>query len=278
MPIKKSKKKSIKTRTNTKTKSNSKTKTNTKSKKNIKISKTRKASKVGCIIGGHASIGKGVLQAIQYMVRLGGRATQIFLGSNQSSSLKMKTKLTDSQIKDIKDYVDKYQHTLIVHAIYLINFCNFPSSSKQIKYAQDNLIHDLNMTQKIGGKACVLHLGYQKDLELKESYNNMVDNVKFCLKETNKTAPDVKILLETPAGQGSQIGSSLSQFADIWNLFSKKDKKRLGVCVDTAHIFSSGQDISSAAGMKQYLKEFEKLIGGQYLTLFHVNDSRSRNR
>jgi len=258
---------------NIRSKKNTRNKKNTRSKKNTKINKT---SKDGCIIGGHASIGKGVLQAIQYMVRLGGRATQIFLGSNQSSSLKMKTKLTEAQIKDIKDYVDKYQHTLIVHAIYLINFCNFPSSSKQIKYAQDNLIHDLNMTQKIGGKACVLHLGYQKDLELKESYNNMIDNVKFCLRETNKTAPDVKILLETPAGKGSQIGTSLSQFADIWNLFSEKDKKRLGVCVDTAHIFSSGQDITTAAGMKQYIKDFEKLIGRKYLTLFHVNDSRAQ--
>ena len=106
---------------------------------------------------------------------------------------------------------------------------------------------------------CVLHLGYQKDLELKESYNNMVDNVN---QKTNKTAPDVKILLETPAGKGSQIGTSLSQFADIWNLFSEKDKKRLGVCVELmAHIFSSGQDITTAAGMKQYIKDFEKLIG-----------------
>ena len=96
------------------------------------------------IIGGHASIGKGILNAIKYMESIGGNTLQIFLGSNQSTSLKMKTKVTEEQIQEIKDYLKKTKIILVVHTVYLLNFCNHPPSNKQIHYAIDNLVFDIN--------------------------------------------------------------------------------------------------------------------------------------
>lgn len=232
-------------------------------------------SKRKSIIGPHASISKGILEAIKYSEFIGGNSTQIFLGSNQSTSLKMKTKITEEEITEIKEYIKEKNHHLIIHTVYLLNFCNEPSSSSKIKYAQDNLIFDINLTEKLGGIGCVLHIGYQKDLDLETAYENMADNVMFCCDKTQKTAPNTKIILETPAGKGSQIGTTLPEFAKLWKMFPKKYHKRLGTCVDTAHIFSSGRDIRTSEGVKEYFKEFDELVGLKFLTCFHINDSKA---
>ena len=231
-------------------------------------------NKTRCLIGPHASIGKGVLNAIKYAEYIDGNTVQIFLGSNQTSSLKMKTKLNVDQITEIKNHIAKTKTVLVIHTIYLLNFCNNPPTSPAIKYAIDNLIYDIRLTHKLGGIGCVLHLGYKKDMNETEAYANMVANVKYAINQTND-CDSVKIILETPAGKGSQIGTTLSEFKQIWDAFPKSYHSRLGICVDTAHIFSSGSQISTVEGTKQYFKEFDKLIGLHYLNLFHINDSKS---
>ena len=226
-----------------------------------------------CLIGPHASISKGILNAIKYAEYIGGNTLQIFLGSNQTTSLKMKTKITEEQIEEVRQHLKKSKTVLVIHTVYLLNFCNHPPSHPGIKFALDNLIYDIKLTQKLGGIGCVLHLGYQKELDSDEAYKNMVDNVKYAIDQT-KDCPDVKIILETPAGQGSQIATNLKDFAKIWNAFPKSYYSRLGSCVDTAHIFSAGRDISTVEGTKAYFKEYDKLIGLKNLTVFHINDSK----
>ena len=226
-----------------------------------------------CYIGCHASISKGILNAIKYVEDIDGNALQIFLGSNQSTSLNRKTKVSEYDILEINNYVKENNIKLFIHTVYLLNFCNFPPDNKRIKYALDNLIFDLNLTEKLGGLGCVLHIGYQKDLEEHLAYHNMVENVKYAIDQTKGLK--VKILLETPAGRGSQICTSLDEFVKLWKMFPKKYLSRLGTCIDTAHIFSSGRCISSVSEIKKYLSEFDKKVGISYLDLFHINDSKA---
>ena len=226
------------------------------------------------LIGPHASISKGILNAIKYAEDIGGNTLQIFLGSNQSTSLKMKTKVSDEEIVAINTHLKSTKTVLVIHTVYLLNFCNHPPSNSAIKYALDNLIFDIKLTARLGGIGCVLHIGYKKELDEDLAYNNMVENVKYAIDKT-KDCPSVKIILETPAGKGSQIGTSLEEFTRIWKAFPKSYHSRLGTCVDTAHIFSSGRDISSIEGTKKYFADFDKQIGLKYLTLFHINDSKA---
>ena len=97
--------------------------------------------------------------------------------------------------------------------------------------------------------------------------------------------PDnIKLALETTAGQGTQIGRTLEELALIWNGITSrihklngsgnKHKLQVGICIDTAHIFSSGYDISTLDGIKFYLDEFNKLIGWQHIIMFHINDNK----
>lgn len=227
------------------------------------------------LIGPHSSISKGILEAVKYSQYIGGNTTQIFLGSNQSTSLKTKTKITKQEIEEVNKWIKENNHILIIHSVYLLNFCNYPPSSSKIKYAIDNLEYDLNLTEELGGLGCVLHIGYQKDMDRTEAYSNMAENIKHVIDITNKTASNTKVILETPAGKGTQIGTTLEEFAELWNLIPKKYYKRLGVCVDTAHIFSSGSDIRTSAKVNKYLSDFDKLVGLKHLTCFHINDSKA---
>ena len=78
------------------------------------------------IIGPHASIGKGILNAIKYAESIQGNTLQIFLGSNQSTSLKMKTKITEEEIEEVRQYLKDNKIILVIHTVYLLNFCNHP--------------------------------------------------------------------------------------------------------------------------------------------------------
>jgi endonuclease IV len=82
------------------------------------------------------------LEGIKYIETIGGKAVQVFLGSTLSSSIKMKRKISDSEALEIKKYIRNNNIYLVVHSIYLLNFCSYPSpphkDSKRIKYAIDN--------------------------------------------------------------------------------------------------------------------------------------------
>ena len=242
------------------------------------------------MIGSHASISPSILEGIKYVHSIGGNAIQIFAGSNQSSLISTKQVVNTETAEEIKNYIQLNNLYLAIHAIYLLNFCSYPANSGRIKYAQDNLIYDINLAQKIGAFTVVLHIGYQKELSTEVAYNNMADNVIYILKKTLITAPDVSLSLETPAGQGSQIASTLPELSRLINLIITKLKtelednkikkaeynllnRRLSVCIDTAHIFSSGTDIREAETFKDYFKNIDKEFGKR-VKLIHLNDSK----
>jgi apurinic endonuclease APN1 len=245
-------------------------------------------TKIGC----HASITPSILDGIKYIESIGGSTIQIFTGSNQSSSLKSKQNLTPETKTEIKTYLQSKDLYLFIHAIYLLNFCAFPPENKRIHYAHQNIIYDLEVGQEIGAKGVVLHIGVQKTMPKEEVYSNMINNIIHILVKTNKSAPDVKLLLETPAGQGTQIATTLPELAELWSgvlnkmreMISTKSmtttqfnkcQERLGFCLDTAHLFSSGIDLRSRTQVKHYLNQFDKLIGLHNVELIHLNDSKA---
>ena len=160
---------------------------------------------------------------------------------------------------------------VIIHSIYLLNLCTAPHTSGKVKYMNDNLLYDLEMGYKLGAKCVILHLGFKKDLPLETAINNLIDNINYVLE--NKPA-GICLSIETSAGQGSQIGYKMEELAEIWKGIKHHGCKNVGICIDTAHIFVSGYDISTLNGCKTYLNEFNRLIGWKYITNFHINDSK----
>jgi deoxyribonuclease-4 len=234
----------------------------TKKNKSIKSktkSKTKSVSKL--FIGCHASIANGIIDSIKYVESIGGNALQIFMGSKLQSSLKYKHKFKDqNEIDTIKEYISRNKICLIIHSIYTINLCKFPYTSGRIKYAHDNILYDLKYGQMLGAKCVVLHLGSRnKELTFEEALNNLVGNI---LHIVSKMPKGIMLSLETAAGSGSQLGWNLEELTNIWKtILGKKNVNKslpnLGICIDTAHIFVSGYDISSVKGIKDYLDKFD---------------------
>lgn len=271
----------------------------------------------GAHIGCHASITPTILDAIKYISAIGGNALQIFAGSNRSSGLSTKQQVSDHEATEIRNLLQERNIYLNIHAIYLLNFCTAGPKSPRLEYARANLEYDIQLAQRIGAKSVVLHLGnHLNKYSIEDAESNQIANVVEVLRRTFKKAPDVTLLLETPAGQGTQIATTLPSLARVFNGVRKalpsgaKHKRRIGICLDTAHVFSSctldtsstsqhisnkGQsgktkkaakktakketknqlaDISSPQGWDDYLAEFDRLIDIKHLRLIHLNDSK----
>jgi endonuclease IV/DNA polymerase/3'-5' exonuclease PolX len=169
-------------------------------------------------LGIHTSISPSILAGLEYAHALGATAVQIFTGSNMTSSLKDKHKLTPDEIQQIRQFRKNTGMALVIHAVYVLNFCAFPPTSGRIQFAHTNLRWDLEQAQKLGGGLVVLHIGNKMTLTREEAYKNMAANIQHTLKWMQEHTPDVVLCLETPAGQGTQIATNLDDLAELWNL------------------------------------------------------------
>jgi len=243
-------------------------------KKTSQTSKTRTNNKLK--IGCHISITPSILDGIKYGESIGANAFQIFMGSNRSASLKAKTKFEPDETNIIKDYISKNNLTLIIHSIYLLNFCKYPPSSGRIKYQHNNIQYDLKYGALLGAKCVVLHIGFKNDLSEAEAIQNLIANITHII----KYMPDGIILaLETSACRGSEMGCTLEQLSTIWKGIKQKNRdvgllQKVGFVIDTAHLFSSGYDISTLSGITEYIKQFDSMIGLKHICAFHINDSK----
>ena len=92
------------------------------------------------------------------------------------------------------------------------------------------------------------------------------------INRAHKATFNVIILLENMAGQGSVLGSTFEQLRDI--IEQIKDKTRIGVCLDTCHLFAGGYDISTKKSFDKVLSEFDDIVGLKFLMAMHLNDSK----
>ena len=226
------------------------------------------------LIGCHINNPKSILNALNITVKSGGNILQIFLGDNVLTTLSKKIKLSPSEIKEIKSYMKINDIKLVVHSILSLNFCKDPFY-KRNTWGVENLIYDLNLCAKLGGIGCVIHLGtYQTknrkmDMSYEECTKNFVNSIKYVLDNTTKG----KIIIETSVNKDGGLAGTLEGLAELFAKIPPSYKKRVGICIDTAHIFLGGYDIRDGVIIKKYFRDFDLLIGMKYLTLVHINDS-----
>ena len=212
-------------------------------------------------IGAHVSIEGGLDKAINRAQNIGADCIQIFGSSPRSwrppshspGSIEL-FKVTRASIG-----IDP----VFLHTIYLANLA---SSDHGLRAKSvESLAAYLRLGQLIGVAGVVTHLGSGTDGER-----------AVCLalrRALIEVASDVAILLETSAGAGSSIGSN---FESLGRIIAGLDfSPRVQVCLDTAHVFAAGYDVSSAEGLERTLSLFAERVGLDRLTLVHINDSKS---
>lgn len=217
------------------------------------------------LLGAHVSIAGGVKNAPLNGEKIGCKAIQIFTKNQRQWKAKPYEK------EEIEEYFNNLNKVkikkVVAHTSYLINLAS--PTEEIFEKSIDALIDDLERCNSLKIPFTIIHPGSH----LGEGVNKGIERIVIGIERVFEKVKKGGITLETVAGQGSNIGFEFEQLEKI--IESVKEKNRIFVCFDTAHTFEAGYDIKTQNGFKKVLDEFDKIIGIEKLSAFHLNDSKT---
>jgi len=178
--------------------------------------------------------------------------------------------LSEEEIAEFKSaWKESTVGPVVAHVPFLVNLAS--ANSDHWQKSINRLIIEATRCYKLDIPFLVLHPGSHRDSTKKEGLNRVVEALNVvCRKIEN---PHPKILLETAAGQGFMIGTRFEEIAYILEHVERPEF--LGVCLDSAHIFTAGYDIRGYREYESVLKEFDEIIGLKKILTIHLNDSKT---
>ncbi len=218
------------------------------------------------LLGAHMSIAGGYYKAVEAAVALGMETVQIFTKNNNQWQGKP---LTTDDVRLFRDALDRsgLQHPC-AHNSYLINVGS--SDEALWQRSVDALVDEVQRAERLGLDGVVMHPGAAVGSTPEEALARIAQGID----ETHKQTPGVRtqLWLEATAGQGSCLGCQFEHLA--WILDHVHEPERLGVCVDTCHIFAAGYPIGTKTEFDATFRQFDRLVGLDRIRAFHVNDSK----
>jgi deoxyribonuclease-4 len=157
---------------------------------------------------------------------------------------------------------------IAAHGSYLINLAS--ADDGLYERSREALREEMQRAEALGLPYLVLHPGSPRGADEQEGIERIARAIN--LLHDQGTVQKVMILLETTAGQGTTLGSRFEHFARI---ISRIEEERVGVCLDSCHVFAAGYDISTREGYEATMGEFERIIGLDNLKVVHLNDSKA---
>ena len=217
------------------------------------------------LIGAHVSTGGGLVNAHERGVERGCEAIQVF---NQSPRMWRPTSWKDDDIAAFLELMEEGPiESVVIHAIYLLNCA---SSDKEIrKKSIASLTQALRMGDAIGADGVVLHPGST----LGEPQDQAIARAGKAFKEAMSESESCPLLLEDTAGGGKTLGRNFDELAAL--IDATGGDARVGLCLDSCHMFASGFDISDADKLATVIDECDEAIGIERVKCLHVNDSRT---
>ncbi len=219
------------------------------------------------VLGAHVSASGGIHNSIKNGDDLKCDAIQIFLANPNRWESKPPTEEIIEKFSDA--WNDSPIQDVIVHDIHLSNLASPKKDVLEKSFLQFKRMMEL--AQITGVQHIVTHLGAHlgegEAFGIKQLCNSFDE-----LFETSD-APDVEILLETTAGQGTNLGYRFEHLRDVIGM--SKHSGRFGVCLDTCHVFAAGYDIRTESDCNSTFDKFDEIIGLERLKAFHINDAKS---
>jgi deoxyribonuclease-4 len=220
------------------------------------------------ILGAHESAAGGCHRVFERCARDGASAVQVWTRSSRQWAA---PPLDDAQIAAFK----KARRTLggkrfptAAHASYLINLAAPPGVVRDRSIAA--LLDELRRAEALGVDQVIVHpgaaMGQSHDVALRRVGEALVE---ICRALGSRAK--VRLLLEGTAGQGSCVGST---FEELAAMLDHAGERRLGVCLDTQHLWAAGIDWTTARGYAAMMESFDRVIGLRHLEAFHLNDSK----
>ena len=215
------------------------------------------------IIGSHVGFtsAKQFLGSVEEALSYGSNTFMFYTGAPQNTKRSpINDELTYKGYELMKENNMDLEN-IIIHAPYIVNLGNTANFDFSVSFLKEELYR----ANQLGIKNVVLHPGASVSYPKKEAMNNIIDGLNLILDNNI----DTTICLETMAGKGTEIGSSIEDLKTIIN--GVKFKNKIGVCLDTCHLSDSGVDISK---FDEYLDLFDSEIGLSYIKCIHINDSK----
>jgi len=229
-------------------------------------------------IGAHTSIGGGLQASIRRAEQLGCDCLQIFARNPRGWAARPLDKAELREFRDARERAELWP--LAIHSAYLINLaCREPAL---LQKSREAFRDEIGRALELGADYLVVHPGSATGAPPEEGIANAVESIRdasrgFRLlgasgRRLSGQARGLTILIENTAGQGSCIGCTFEQVNEI---IDSIDDVPVGVCLDTAHTFASGYDISTREGLEQALLSIESTFGFDQIKLVHCNDSKA---
>ena len=220
------------------------------------------------LIGSHVGFKKDtqLLGSLKEALSYGETTFMFYTGAPQNTMRYPIDKKLTLEANELMKENNILASKIIIHAPYIINLANNKEDDRY-NFAISFLEEELKRAEELGIKYVVLHPGSHVGLGIDAGIENIIRALNMVLGKY-----DVTVLLETMAGKGSEVGSSFLELKKI--IDGVKDKKHIGVCLDTCHLSDAGYDITDFDGL---LDEFDKIIGIDKIHCIHVNDSKNVN-
>lgn len=220
------------------------------------------------LLGAHQSIAGGLHLAFERINEVGGESLQIFTANQRQ------WRAVQLQAEDVRLFKERWRQSgkmpVASHASYLINLA--ASEPEKAVKSVAAFVEELQRSQQLGIPFVVIHPGSHGGAGIEAGLAEVARNLDLALEHSGGLDANLKILLETTAGQGTSLGSRFEELG--WLLGQSRYPEHLGVCVDTCHIFAAGYDLRDAAGYEQTFAQLEGHIGCRHIHFFHLNDSK----
>jgi deoxyribonuclease-4 len=217
------------------------------------------------LLGAHLSTSQGLPALVQTAVNIGATCAQLFTSSPQQWRSKHYTK--EDAVALRAACAESGVAPLVAHDSYLINLAS--SDPLILEKSRMAFREEIARCGLLSIPLLVTHLGAYKGGDLASGLACLAASLNDLIPLAD--ASGVQIVLETTAGQGTYLGGDFAQFPDLFALIPQQE--RLGICLDTCHVFVAGYDLRDRAHYAQMWQEFDQHIGLSRLRVIHVNDT-----
>jgi deoxyribonuclease-4 len=212
-------------------------------------------------IGAHTSIAGGVFNAVDEQLEYDGNCGQIF---SHSPQVWQDPNIGDDEAEQFRSLSEKEGvGPWVIHSSYLVNLCT-PKDDLRAK-SIDSMQKEVDAAAKLDIEYVNVHLGAHTGAGVEGG----LDNAASALDELD-IPEGVTVLIESDAGSGTKLGGDFEHLAGVL----ERSEQDLEVCLDTAHAFAAGYDLSTAEGVAETLEEFDDVVGLENLSCVHLNDSK----
>lgn len=217
-------------------------------------------------IGAHVSASGGVENAPINAAAIGAKAFALFTKNQRQW---VASPLSESSIKKFKENCEKHGYEpwqILPHDGYLINLGH--PGKEELAKSRAAFLDEMQRCEQLGLIRLNFHPGsHLRLITPEECLKNIAESVNMALDKTK----EVTAVIENTAGQGGHMGYEFEHLKFI--IDHVEDKSRIGVCLDTCHTFTAGYDLIAPEGYKDTFKQFESIVGFNYLRGIHLNDS-----